>query len=73
MMLEGQEQSTAMKKKQRNCDKRHALAREALLNCVDISKLISIYDLKLAPEMWKKLYDEHGQTSLIEHSRAENA
>jgi hypothetical protein len=51
-------------------DKQHALARQALLACLRKSELTNVYQLKLASEIWSRLAQEHGATSLARRAIA---
>jgi hypothetical protein len=50
---------------------RHALAREALLRCLDRSELIKVHDLPLAFDIWARLKEEHSAISDALYAKAE--
>ena len=50
---------------------RHALAREALLRCLERSELIKVHDLQLASQIWARLKEEYGNVSDALHAKAE--
>jgi gag-polypeptide of LTR copia-type len=50
---------------------RHALAREALLRCLDRSELIKVHNLPLASEIWTRLNEEYGAISDALYAKAE--
>jgi len=51
-------------------DRQHALARQALLNCLPKSELTNVYKMKLASEIWSRLAQEHGAISIARRAIA---
>lgn len=52
-------------------DQRHAPARVALLNALEESELIKVYELDNANAIWNRLADEFGLISDLQYPRAE--
>src|SRR5271154_3898447 len=52
-------------------DRRHKLAKQSLLSCLQGPELMKVFQLKLASEVWSRLADEYGKTSDIKHGQAE--
>jgi hypothetical protein len=46
---------------------RHALAKEALLQCLDWAERIKVYNLSIASEIWSRLREEYGNVSAALH------
>ena len=63
--------SVASKKSIASWTLRHALAREALLKCLERSELIKVHTLQTAAEIWQRLHQEYGNVSDVLHAKAE--
>jgi len=63
--------SNALKKSVASWKQRHALAREALLKCLERSELIKVHTLRTAAEIWHRLQQEYGNVSDVLHAKAE--
>ena len=51
-------------------EKRHGLAIQALINCLDGPEAIKVYNLDNANAIWKRLGEEYGQVSSLRRSTA---
>ena len=65
--------TAALRTRINDWNRRHALAREALLKALDSGELMKVYPVReSAPAIWTRLHEEYGHVLDIEYIRADN-